>query len=115
MHIHVYKFTRAHTHTLAHTHTHSHTHMHTHDTYIFTQASSAVMMEAQKGLLGNLKKQGCMSTARIALKKLRVAHRLESNVVDNDDLQVSSLCMHVCMNDFYAHGTQKAAHSYIDT
>jgi hypothetical protein len=41
----------------------------------------------QKRLLEKLKAQGFMGTARLALRKLRVAHKLESNSIDDDDVK----------------------------
>ena len=43
------------------------------------------MAEAQKRLLAQLKEHGFMATARIALRKLRVAHKLEQAGVTDDD------------------------------
>jgi hypothetical protein len=40
----------------------------------------------QKRLLEKLKAQGFMGTARLALRKLRVAHKLESNSIDDDEV-----------------------------
>lgn len=42
---------------------------------------------AQKRLLEVLKAQGFMGTARLALRKLRVAHKLESNSIDSDEVK----------------------------